>query len=761
MKRREFSIKKPVLGFVFAGILASGLFLGVLALNNGNVLDTKAVENQELLDDEDYPSGGAWDGFEYGYEAYIPKSNVSGTRGLSKTTREYSESGAAVVQATERAYNTKNTISSVRVKNQGREGLCWAYSATTAIEYLLAKKGIQAEFSPKIIDYRFVDASEAYKENNVTNVYYNESGYNRSLGHGANSNMMLLVFADPLALTKESDFVRVIKENDSRLGELGITNTYDELWSKNYESVVTEVDDLKVYTTKQSYSKINDSNNASYVVTGMENITFPYYELSVDPDNSQIKRVDVIQDIKNAIKTYGAVTVHINTNNEKVNGSDEIRKCAYYSLPTIVYIDKGTEVCGDESGHFIALVGWDDDFSYMDGNVAKTGAFIAQNSYGNNNRNYYLSYDSALKARSYYDIERYDSHDNHYSLINYRPKTTTPTNAEHIFEFRSNKKERLAEITFSEAVSAKQYDVLISSKNTNNEYQKVNITSFSSHLGINKYEFEKDVIVDGDYKIKLLKTSGKGINDNNRKYNNVIVFTDDVYELSFNANGGNGTVSNQTCRPSNNVCELTVPNTSVTRSGYYFVGWAESKSSTEVKYRSGDKVSLSGDKVLYAVWANGKISWVDGNEYEKESGEGLVVKIDYPVSSFVSLKVDGRVVDNSQYSLESGSTVITIHDAYLDTLSVGKHTLSATYDGGVAFGSTFEIVDGIPVPNTSGADGGNSAAPNTGVVTDGDTGSFLCNVVMLPAAIMIVSVSFYVSRRMRGRLGFDHKGGKV
>ena len=47
--------------------------------------------------------------------------------------------------------------------------------------------------------------------------------------------------------------------------------------------------------------------------------------------------------------------------------------------------------------------------------------------------------------------------------------------------------------------------------------------------------------------------------------------------------------------------------------------------------------------------------------------------------------VDNTLVDNSNYTSKSGSTIITLKDAYLKTLSVGEHTLKVTFtDGGEA-----------------------------------------------------------------------------
>ena len=74
--------------------------------------------------------------------------------------------------------------------------------------------------------------------------------------------------------------------------------------------------------------------------------------------------------------------------------------------------------------------------------------------------------------------------------------------------------------------------------------------------------------------------------------------------LSFDLNGGEGDVANQTCtldivHPN---CMVTIPNTTPTRVGYNFLGWANSDTATVAVYQSGGSISLSQDKTVYAVW---------------------------------------------------------------------------------------------------------------------------------------------------------------
>ena len=97
------------------------------------------------------------------------------------------------------------------------------------------------------------------------------------------------------------------------------------------------------------------------------------------------------------------------------------------------------------------------------------------------------------------------------------------------------------------------------------------------------------------------------------------------------------------------------------------------------------------------MWVNGEISWDDGPQFDRESGDA-VVRINYPLSEFAALKIDGNLVAASEYILANGSTVITLKESYLDTLSVGEHTLSVEYNNNVILNSTFEIMGSDPIP---------------------------------------------------------------
>lgn len=51
----------------------------------------------------------------------------------------------------------------------------------------------------------------------------------------------------------------------------------------------------------------------------------------------------------------------------------------------------------------------------------------------------------------------------------------------------------------------------------------------------------------------------------------------------------------------------------------------------------------------------------------------------YDLEDFVSVEMDGKTVEPSNYTLAEGSTILTFNPDYLDTLAVGEHTVTLNY----------------------------------------------------------------------------------
>lgn len=61
--------------------------------------------------------------------------------------------------------------------------------------------------------------------------------------------------------------------------------------------------------------------------------------------------------------------------------------------------------------------------------------------------------------------------------------------------------------------------------------------------------------------------------------------------------------------------------------------------------------------------------------YTIGSGNGATIKSTGALKEFKEVRVDGKVVDKANYTLKEGSTILTFTKAYMDSLSVGKHTI--------------------------------------------------------------------------------------
>ena len=99
----------------------------------------------------------------------------------------------------------------------------------------------------------------------------------------------------------------------------------------------------------------------------------------------------------------------------------------------------------------------------------------------------------------------------------------------------------------------------------------------------------------------------------------------------------------------------------------------------------GYKRVLPTPVVTYKFIEGANGSWT------KNSGKNLGFKVNGEISRFTGVKVDGILIGNDKYTAVSGSTVVTLKKDYLETLSVGKHTLSVVYTDGECT-TEFEVI---------------------------------------------------------------------
>lgn len=81
----------------------------------------------------------------------------------------------------------------------------------------------------------------------------------------------------------------------------------------------------------------------------------------------------------------------------------------------------------------------------------------------------------------------------------------------------------------------------------------------------------------------------------------------------------------------------------------------------------------------------------NNSSYTKGSGKDLQFTTNGAKDDCDGIKIDGILIDETNYTLESGSTIITLKNAYLETLAVDSHTITAIY-GRKEITANFKIV---------------------------------------------------------------------
>lgn len=120
--------------------------------------------------------------------------------------------------------------------------------------------------------------------------------------------------------------------------------------------------------------------------------------------------------------------------------------------------------------------------------------------------------------------------------------------------------------------------------------------------------------------------------------------------------------------------------------------------------------------------ANGK--WQLGSK------SGLTFKANGSLSDFVAVKINGEVLDSSNYTMKEGSTIVTLKPEYLNTLKAATYELTIVYtDTTVKTNFTVEAKKTTPETTTPKADTPKSSTPKTGDSTN----------VMLCFALLLIS----------------------
>ena len=139
------------------------------------------------------------------------------------------------------------------------------------------------------------------------------------------------------------------------------------------------------------------------------------------------------------------------------------------------------------------------------------------------------------------------------------------------------------------------------------------------------------------------------------------------------------------------------------------------KSSKNIKFQlveeydlpvQGDGAVLPGNSNVARKVILNKTNLIEKSEEEKtytvvegdnqtysNLNENLTVRFSAPAEELVEVAINGEKLDSKYYTVESGSTIITVKNDYLKTLKVGTYTLTAKYENGKSIDATFKVAE--------------------------------------------------------------------
>ncbi len=136
--------------------------------------------------------------------------------------------------------------------------------------------------------------------------------------------------------------------------------------------------------------------------------------------------------------------------------------------------------------------------------------------------------------------------------------------------------------------------------------------------------------------------------------------------------------------------------------------------------------------------------------WQKGGTDGLSFTSNAAFADFIKVQVDGKDINASSYTVKEGSTIVTLNAAYLETLSVGSHTLSIVSASGTAK-TEFTITaiqtednqaSGVTTPQDQDKNNGVTTSPQTS-----DSGNMMLWVALLFVSGGMLSTATYKNRK--------------
>ncbi|MBS6374674.1 MAG: hypothetical protein KH431_08735 [Erysipelotrichaceae bacterium] len=169
--------------------------------------------------------------------------------------------------------------------------------------------------------------------------------------------------------------------------------------------------------------------------------------------------------------------------------------------------------------------------------------------------------------------------------------------------------------------------------------------------------------------------------------------------------------------------------------------WLESETDLKVTVNPNAFFDIKNIEVTAGAGATHKL----GN------GQDMMFTCSGKLDNLSGIYVDGALVDPNNYTLQSGSTILSLKADYLNKLTAGNHTLKFQYKDNIFTEASFTIIGiddnaNTPIDTNKSANTNRSVSPNTGDTTHAD----------ILTALIILSVGVIgglIKKRMNNQRG--------
>ncbi|MCF0143043.1 MAG: hypothetical protein HUJ75_06670, partial [Parasporobacterium sp.] len=118
--------------------------------------------------------------------------------------------------------------------------------------------------------------------------------------------------------------------------------------------------------------------------------------------------------------------------------------------------------------------------------------------------------------------------------------------------------------------------------------------------------------------------------------------------------------------------------------------------------------------------------------------EALRLKAEVDFSKFLGVMVDDKELSSENYNAVSGSTIVTLKKAYMNTLAAGQHKVTLVWIDGKA--DTNITVKDASTPTSTTAPTGTTAPTKPGVPKTGDNSDLSLWIVLAAVAAAAIAI---------------------